>query len=123
MTVATQYLDAVVRREHADPHSVLGAHSLNDSVVVRAHRQAARAVSAYLQDGSAVEYLCHAPSTASGCRARGAGATRSTPTPTITAEAMSATSDRSCPNRFRGTVSRSRRDHTATPGGALASAR
>jgi 1,4-alpha-glucan branching enzyme len=55
MTVATQELDAVVRREHANPHSVLGAHSVDGVVVVRAYRPAARAVSAHLQDRSTVE--------------------------------------------------------------------
>jgi 1,4-alpha-glucan branching enzyme len=55
MIVETQELDAVVRREHADPHSVLGAHSVDDGVVVRAYRPAARAVSAHLRDGFTVE--------------------------------------------------------------------
>ena len=55
MTVAMQELNAVIRREHADPHSVLGAHSVEGGVVVRAYRPAARAVSADLQDGSTIE--------------------------------------------------------------------
>ena len=40
MTVATHELDAVVRRGHADPHSVLGAHSLDVSVVVTVRQHA-----------------------------------------------------------------------------------
>jgi 1,4-alpha-glucan branching enzyme len=37
-------LDRIVRREHGDPHSVLGAHEYNGGVVVRALRPAAKAV-------------------------------------------------------------------------------
>ena len=36
MTVATQELDQLVRREHANPHAILGAHPSDDGVVVRA---------------------------------------------------------------------------------------
>jgi len=44
MTVATSELDALVRREHSNPHSVLGAHPQNGGVVVRALRPAANSV-------------------------------------------------------------------------------
>jgi 1,4-alpha-glucan branching enzyme len=40
-TVANQELDLLVRREHASPHSVLGAHPSADGVIVRAFRPAA----------------------------------------------------------------------------------
>ena len=46
MTVATAELDALVRREHSNPHSVLGAHPQNGGVVVRALRPAASSVTA-----------------------------------------------------------------------------
>ncbi len=54
MTVATQELDALVHREHSNPHAVLGAHPTPDGVVVRALRPAAVRVTALLQDGSTV---------------------------------------------------------------------
>jgi 1,4-alpha-glucan branching enzyme len=44
MTVATGELEALVRREHSNPHSVLGAHPQNGGVVVRALRPAANSV-------------------------------------------------------------------------------
>ncbi len=44
MTVATSELEALVRREHSNPHSVLGAHRQNGGVVVRALRPAASSV-------------------------------------------------------------------------------
>ena len=37
-------LERIVKREHGDPHSVLGAHKYNGGVVVRALRPAAQAV-------------------------------------------------------------------------------
>jgi 1,4-alpha-glucan branching enzyme len=45
MTVAAAELDALVRREHTNPHAVLGAHPDRDGVIVRVLRPAARAVS------------------------------------------------------------------------------
>jgi len=54
-TVATSELDSLVRREHADPHSVLGAHPAGDGVVIRALRPAACAITAVLEDGAEVE--------------------------------------------------------------------
>jgi 1,4-alpha-glucan branching enzyme len=51
MTVATSELDALVRREHSNPHSVLGAHPENGGVVLRVLRPAACAVTASLDDG------------------------------------------------------------------------
>jgi len=53
--VAVDELDAVVRREHANPHAVLGAHPGEGGVVIRAYRPAACAITAHLQDGRAVE--------------------------------------------------------------------
>ena len=44
-------LDRIVRREHADPHSLLGAHAHDGGVVVRAFRPAAAAVTAPSGEG------------------------------------------------------------------------
>jgi 1,4-alpha-glucan branching enzyme len=55
MKVATAELDALVRREHSNPHGVLGAHGEDGGVVLRAYRPAARGVTAQLDDGSEVE--------------------------------------------------------------------
>ncbi len=52
---ASNELESVVRREHPDPHSVLGAHPEEDGVVIRAYRPAACAITAHLRDGSSVE--------------------------------------------------------------------
>jgi 1,4-alpha-glucan branching enzyme len=51
----TGELDTLVRREHRDPHSLLGGHPSPDGVVIRAFRPAARRMSATLEDGSTVE--------------------------------------------------------------------
>jgi 1,4-alpha-glucan branching enzyme len=53
--VATAQLEAIVQREHGDPHSILGAHPDGDGVVIRAFRPAARAVTAQFDDGPDVE--------------------------------------------------------------------
>ena len=50
-TVAAGQLDALVRREHPSPHDVLGAHPVDDGVVIRALRPAACAITAQLPDG------------------------------------------------------------------------
>ena len=55
MRVPTRELEAVVRRQHANPHSVLGAHPENGGVVVRAYRPAARQVRAKLNGGDGFE--------------------------------------------------------------------
>src|SRR5437763_3573721 len=55
MSVATQELDQLVRREHANPHGVLGAHASNGGVVIRALRPAACAVTGRQDDGSTAE--------------------------------------------------------------------
>src|SRR5436305_3754081 len=61
MTVATSELDALVRREHTNPHAVLGAHPAAGSTAIRALRPGAGAITAQLEDGSAVELeLIHA---------------------------------------------------------------
>jgi 1,4-alpha-glucan branching enzyme len=48
-------LDRIARREHPDPHHVLGAHPSNGGVVVRAFRPAAEKVVARVDGGSAVQ--------------------------------------------------------------------
>jgi 1,4-alpha-glucan branching enzyme len=55
MTVATNELDALVRREHPNPHGVLGAHPDGDRVVIRAYRPAACRITVLLDDGSTTE--------------------------------------------------------------------
>ena len=40
-------LERIVKREHGDPHSVLGAHKYNGGVVVRALRPAAQGVTVH----------------------------------------------------------------------------
>ncbi|MGH2887024.1 MAG: GlgB N-terminal domain-containing protein, partial [Solirubrobacteraceae bacterium] len=55
MTVATSELDALVRREHPNPHSVLGAHPQNGGVVIRALRPAANSVTVRTDGQPAVE--------------------------------------------------------------------
>jgi 1,4-alpha-glucan branching enzyme len=55
MTVATSELDALVRREHSNPHAVLGAHPDNGGVVVRTLRPAACAVTAITDGQPGVE--------------------------------------------------------------------
>ncbi len=59
MKVATGALDALARREHPDPHSVLGAHPDGDGVVIRALRPAAGAVTAHYDGGTAELELIH----------------------------------------------------------------
>ncbi len=54
-SVATQELDALVRREHFNPHSILGAHPTKRGVVIRALRPAASQINAQLRDGTVVE--------------------------------------------------------------------
>ena len=55
MTVATAELELLVRREHSNPHSVLGAHPLNGGVVVRALRPAAVGVNVLIDGNEPVE--------------------------------------------------------------------
>src|SRR5262249_2976266 len=55
MIAATQELDTLVRREHPDPHSLLGAHPIDDGVVIRALRPTAREVKVHIQGGPTVE--------------------------------------------------------------------
>jgi 1,4-alpha-glucan branching enzyme len=50
MSVATAELESIVRREHSNPHAVLGAHPEDGGVVVRAFRPAACAITV-LADG------------------------------------------------------------------------
>src|ERR687895_988009 len=52
--VIAEELDRIARREHPDPHHVLGAHPSNGGVVVRAFRPAAERVVARVDGGSAV---------------------------------------------------------------------
>jgi 1,4-alpha-glucan branching enzyme len=53
MTLASE-IELVVRREHADPHHVLGAHPSNGGVVVRAFRPAAEKVLARPDGGEPI---------------------------------------------------------------------
>ncbi|MGI8411386.1 MAG: 1,4-alpha-glucan branching protein GlgB [Solirubrobacteraceae bacterium] len=55
MTLASAQLEALVRREHHDPHTVLGPHPARGGVVVRVLRPAAHAVSVELDGGRTVE--------------------------------------------------------------------
>ncbi len=55
MSVATAELDALVRREHRNPHSVLGAHPDGGSVVFRVLRPAACTVHVHPESGDPVE--------------------------------------------------------------------
>jgi 1,4-alpha-glucan branching enzyme len=55
VTVATAELDALARREHAQPHSILGAHPGPDGVTVRVLRPTAVKVSIKPGKGKAVE--------------------------------------------------------------------
>jgi 1,4-alpha-glucan branching enzyme len=54
-SIATSELDALVRREHSNPHSVLGAHPDADGVVIRVLRPAATEIVAHLDGGRDVE--------------------------------------------------------------------
>jgi 1,4-alpha-glucan branching enzyme len=53
--IATTELDALIRREHTNPHAVLGPHAAEGGVVIRALRPSARAITAQLEGASAVE--------------------------------------------------------------------
>jgi 1,4-alpha-glucan branching enzyme len=53
--IATTELEALVRREHHNPHGILGAHRAEGGVAIRALRPGARAITAHLDDGTAVE--------------------------------------------------------------------
>jgi 1,4-alpha-glucan branching enzyme len=48
VTITTSELDAVVRREHSNPHAVLGPHPAEGGVVVRAYRPGAAGVTVKL---------------------------------------------------------------------------
>jgi 1,4-alpha-glucan branching enzyme len=48
-------LERLIRREHGDPHAILGAHTHNGGVVVRALRPAAAGVTVHTGDGEDVE--------------------------------------------------------------------
>jgi 1,4-alpha-glucan branching enzyme len=54
MTVPSSELEALARREHSQPHAVLGAHLGNGGVVIRALRPAARKVAAKPAKGKSV---------------------------------------------------------------------
>jgi 1,4-alpha-glucan branching enzyme len=54
-TIAPTELESLVRREHSNPHAVLGAHPERDGVVIRALRPGACSVTVHVQDGSASE--------------------------------------------------------------------
>jgi 1,4-alpha-glucan branching enzyme len=54
-TIDTTDLDTLVRREHHDPHSILGAHPADTGLVIRAYRPGAGAITAHVADGDEVE--------------------------------------------------------------------
>jgi 1,4-alpha-glucan branching enzyme len=54
-------LDAIARREHGEPHAILGAHPDGDGVVVRAFRPSAQSVSVKPAKGKGVELDCIHP--------------------------------------------------------------
>jgi 1,4-alpha-glucan branching enzyme len=54
-TVANSELESIVRREHVNPHSVLGAHPQNGGVVIRALRPGASSVTVLTDGNPAVE--------------------------------------------------------------------
>jgi 1,4-alpha-glucan branching enzyme len=55
MTVATEELEALVHRQHHNPHGILGAHPQNGGTVIRALRPAACEVKAHVDGGTTVE--------------------------------------------------------------------
>jgi 1,4-alpha-glucan branching enzyme len=56
VTVAAGELEAIVRREHSDPHSVLGAHPADGGVVIRVFRPGAvRVVAILVGDGGGAQ--------------------------------------------------------------------
>src|SRR5581483_6788786 len=55
MSVATQDLDALVKREHHNPHAILGAHPDSEGVVIRALRPAACAITAHIDGQDLLE--------------------------------------------------------------------
>ncbi len=57
MSVSTGELDAVVRREHSNPHAVLGPHQADGGVIVRAYRPGAASVAVRLEDGERTQQL------------------------------------------------------------------
>ena len=52
---ASEDLERLVHREHANPHAVLGAHPTKGGAVIRAYRPAAAAVRAVTADGETAE--------------------------------------------------------------------
>jgi 1,4-alpha-glucan branching enzyme len=60
-TVAKSELDAIARREHPEPHAVLGAHPSDGGVVVRAFRPSADSVAVKPAKGKSVELECIHP--------------------------------------------------------------
>jgi 1,4-alpha-glucan branching enzyme len=55
MTLATEELDALVRREHSNPHAVLGPHPAAGGVTVRVLRPTASSVTVHPDAGEPVE--------------------------------------------------------------------
>jgi 1,4-alpha-glucan branching enzyme len=54
-TTTTPELDALVHREHPNPHSILGAHPHPQGALIRALRPAACAITVHAPDGTTVE--------------------------------------------------------------------
>jgi len=59
--IAPEDIDALLARDHASPHDLLGAHPSNGGVVVRAYRPAAEAVFALPDDGEPVQLAMRHP--------------------------------------------------------------
>ena len=59
--IAPEDIDALLARDHASPHDLLGAHPCNGGVVVRAYRPAATEVWALPDDGQPVELAMRHP--------------------------------------------------------------
>jgi 1,4-alpha-glucan branching enzyme len=55
MTITATDLEAIVKRRHANPHGILGAHPDSDGVVIRAFRPDAAGVTARTADGDELE--------------------------------------------------------------------
>jgi 1,4-alpha-glucan branching enzyme len=52
MSVTSGELEAVIRREHSNPHAVLGPHATDAGVAVRVYRPGAASITARLEDGA-----------------------------------------------------------------------
>ena len=60
-TVAKSELDAIARREHPEPHAILGPHPADGGVVIRAFRPSAESVTVKPAKGKSIELECIHP--------------------------------------------------------------